>query len=106
MPFRVPAARLQVSMHCCQQHVSTGQVNPPLKFPTVAQPDVRTMIGAVMVATTVLFGAIARFEGRLISERTKDGLLAVRKRGRTPGRLPLHADKVSAPQELLKTESS
>jgi len=48
-----------------------------------------------------VFGAIAHFERRLISERTKDGLLAARKRGRTPGRPSLHADTVSAIQELV-----
>lgn len=36
-----------------------------------------------------VFGAIAHFERRLISERTKDGLAAARKHGRTPGRPPL-----------------
>ena len=32
-----------------------------------------------------VFGAVAQFERRLISERTKDGLATVRKHGRTPG---------------------
>ena len=32
-----------------------------------------------------VFGAIAHFERRLISERTRDGIAAARKRGRTPG---------------------
>ena len=36
-----------------------------------------------------VFGAIAHFERRLISERTRDGIAAARKRGRTPGRPPL-----------------
>ena len=48
-----------------------------------------------------VFGAIAHFERRLISERTKDGLRAARKRGRSPGRPPLHEDTVSAQQELV-----
>ncbi len=33
-----------------------------------------------------VFGAIAQFERRLISERTKDGLRTARKQGRVPGR--------------------
>ena len=33
-----------------------------------------------------VFGAIAHFERRLISERTRDGIAAARKRGRRPGR--------------------
>ena len=36
-----------------------------------------------------VFGAIAQFERRLISERTKDGIATARKRGRNPGRPPL-----------------
>ena len=57
-----------------------------------------------------VFGVIAHFERRLIqqrverrliSERTKDGLRAARKRGHSPGRPPLHADTVSALQELV-----
>ena len=53
-----------------------------------------------------VFGAIAHFERRLISERTKDGLRAARKRGRSPGRPPLHADTVSALQELVDNGTS
>ena len=33
-----------------------------------------------------VFGSFAHFERRLISERTRDGIAAARKRGRTPGR--------------------
>ena len=36
-----------------------------------------------------VFGFIAQFERRLISERTKDGLSTARKYGRNPGRPPL-----------------
>ena len=36
-----------------------------------------------------VFGAIAQFERRLISERTKDWLATARKHGRNPGRPPL-----------------
>ena len=53
-----------------------------------------------------VFGAIAHFERRLISERTKDGLLAARKRGSSPGRPPLHAHTVSALQELVANGTS
>ena len=53
-----------------------------------------------------VFAAIAHFERRLTSERTKDGPLAARKRGRTPGRPPLHADTVSALQELVDNGTS
>ena len=53
-----------------------------------------------------VFGAIAHFERRLISERTKDGLRTARKRGRTPGRPSLHSDTVSALQELVDNGTS
>ncbi|MCY4555656.1 MAG: recombinase family protein [Chloroflexi bacterium] len=48
-----------------------------------------------------VFGAIAHFERRLISERTRDGIAAARKRGRTPGRPPLDPDTISAAQKLI-----
>ena len=48
-----------------------------------------------------VFGAIAHFEQRLISERTRDGIAAARKRGRTPGRPPLDPETVSAAQKLI-----
>lgn len=38
-----------------------------------------------------VFGAIAHFERRLISERTKGGIEAARVQGRQPGRPPLEA---------------
>ena len=37
-----------------------------------------------------VFGAIAHFERRLITERTRDGIATARKRGRLPGRPSLH----------------
>ena len=43
-----------------------------------------------------VFGAIAHFERRLISERTKDGIAAARARGKLPGRQPLDMSKVHA----------
>ncbi len=47
-------------------------------------------------------GAIAHFERRLISERTRAGIAAARKRGRTPGRPPLHPDTVSAAPKMIE----
>lgn len=48
-----------------------------------------------------VFGAIAHFERRLISERTKDGLQAARMRGSKPGRPPLKPDTITALQNLV-----
>lgn len=48
-----------------------------------------------------VFGAIAHFERRLISERTKDGLASARKHGRVPGRPPLQPATISALQDLV-----
>jgi DNA invertase Pin-like site-specific DNA recombinase len=48
-----------------------------------------------------VFGAIAHFERRLIAERTKDGILAARARGKRPGRQPLDRDKVAAALKLV-----
>ena len=44
-----------------------------------------------------VFGAIAHFERRLISERTKDGVAAAQAKGKRPGRQPLDMKK-STPQ--------
>lgn len=49
-----------------------------------------------------VFGAIAHFERRLISERTKDGIEAARTQGRKPGRPPLKAETVLALQNLVQ----
>ena len=49
-----------------------------------------------------VFGAIAHFEARLISERTRDGIAAARKRGRKPGRPPLDPETVAAAQKLIE----
>ena len=48
-----------------------------------------------------VFGAIAHFERRLISERTKDGLINARKHGRVPGRPPLPPETISALEDLI-----
>lgn len=49
-----------------------------------------------------VFGAIAHFERRLISERTKDGIEAARAQGRKPGRPPLGEETVLALQNLVQ----
>lgn len=48
-----------------------------------------------------VFGAIAHFERRLISERTKDGIEAARARGRKPGRPRLDKETITAIQHLV-----
>ena len=48
-----------------------------------------------------VFGAIAHFEQRLISERTKDGIKAARARGRKPGRPSIDVDKRDAALKLV-----
>lgn len=48
-----------------------------------------------------VFSAIAHFERRLIAERTKDGILAARARGKRPGRQPLDRDKIAAALKLV-----
>jgi DNA invertase Pin-like site-specific DNA recombinase len=53
-----------------------------------------------------VFGAIAHFERRLISERTKDGVAAARAKGRQPGRQPLDMKKVEAAIKLIKANMS
>jgi DNA invertase Pin-like site-specific DNA recombinase len=53
-----------------------------------------------------VFGAIAHFERRLISERTKDGIAAARAKGRMPGRQPLDMDKVEAAIKLIEANVS
>ena len=50
-----------------------------------------------------VFGAIAHFERRLIAERTRDGIVAARKRGRSPGRPPLDPETVSAARKLIES---
>ena len=49
-----------------------------------------------------VFGAIAHFERRLVSERTRDGIAGARERGRKPGRVPLDQKTVSAAQTLIE----
>ena len=49
-----------------------------------------------------VFGAIAHFERRLISERTRDGMEAARKRGKKPGRPKLDNETVLSAQKLIE----
>ncbi len=53
-----------------------------------------------------VFGAIAHFERRLISERTKDGIAAARAKGKQPGRQPLDMKKVEAAITLIQAGTS
>jgi DNA invertase Pin-like site-specific DNA recombinase len=53
-----------------------------------------------------VFGAIAHFERRLISERTKDGIAAARTKGKRPGRQPLDMGKVDAAIKLVEARVS
>ena len=49
-----------------------------------------------------VFGAIAHFERRLISERTREGLAAARRRGSRPGRPPVDPEKATALRRLVE----
>lgn len=53
-----------------------------------------------------VFGAIAHFERRLISERTKDGIAAARAKGKQPGLQPLDMAKVHAAIKLVEARIS
>lgn len=53
-----------------------------------------------------VFGAIAHFERRLISERTKDGIAAARAKGKKPGRQPLDIKKIQAAIKLVESDMS
>jgi len=50
-----------------------------------------------------VFGAIAHFERRLISERTKDGLAAAKAKGNLPGRPPVDQAKLDAAFTLIES---
>jgi DNA invertase Pin-like site-specific DNA recombinase len=52
-----------------------------------------------------VFAAIAHFERRLISERTKDGITAARAKGKRPGRQPLDMKKVEAAIKLIEAKT-
>src|SRR3546814_9680462 len=53
-----------------------------------------------------VFGAIAHFERRLISERTRDGIAGARAKGKLPGRQPLDMAKVHAAIKLVEASIS
>ena len=53
-----------------------------------------------------VFGAIAHFERRLISERTKDGIAAARAKGKRPGRQPLDMTRIDAAIKLVEARIS
>jgi DNA invertase Pin-like site-specific DNA recombinase len=53
-----------------------------------------------------MFGSIAHFERRLISERTKDGIMAARAKGKLPGRQPLDMTRVDAAIKLVEARTS
>jgi DNA invertase Pin-like site-specific DNA recombinase len=53
-----------------------------------------------------VFGAIAHFERRLISERTRDGIAAAKAKGKRPGRQPLDQTKVDAAKTLIAAGTS
>lgn len=49
-----------------------------------------------------VFGAIAHFERRLIIERTRDGIVAARARGKVPGRPALDTEVVASALKLVE----
>jgi DNA invertase Pin-like site-specific DNA recombinase len=53
-----------------------------------------------------VFGAIALFERRLVSERTKDGIAAARAKGKKLGRQPLDRSKLDTALTLIKAKTS
>ena len=50
-----------------------------------------------------VFGAIAHFERRLISERTKDGIAAARLKGKVPGRPGLNPETLDSAIKLVES---
>ena len=50
-----------------------------------------------------VFGAIAHFERRLISERTKDGIASARLKGKIPGRPNLDKEKLASALKLIES---
>jgi hypothetical protein len=72
-------------------------------MPAIHFTEVRSFMEALAFskATPVVRGAIAHVERRLISERTKGGIVAARARGKRPGRQRLDAAKVEAAIKLV-----
>lgn len=52
-----------------------------------------------------VFGAIAHFERRLISERAKDSIAAARAKGNKPGRQPLDMKRDEAAMKLVQART-
>ncbi|HEU0221485.1 MAG TPA: recombinase family protein [Paracoccaceae bacterium] len=48
-----------------------------------------------------VYGAIAQFGRELIAERTRDGLVAARRRGKRLGRPPVDAEKIASALKLV-----
>lgn len=53
-----------------------------------------------------VFGAIAHFERRLISKRTKDSIVAARAKGKRPRRQPLDMKKMDAAIKFIEAKIS
>jgi len=76
-----------------------------LKEQDIGLISIEERIATTSAAGELIFqvlGAIAHFERRLISGRTKDGIKAARAKGRNPGRPPLEAETVLALQNLAQ----
>ena len=83
---------------------TASNLTVPLKERGIALVSLEERIDTGSAAGELIFhvfGAIAHFERRLIAERTKDGILAARARGKRPGRQPLDRDKVAAALKLV-----
>jgi len=68
--------------------------------------DTSSAAGELVFHVFHVFGAIAHFERRLISERTRDGIAAARAKGKRPGRQPLDQAKVDAAMTLIAANTS
>ena len=75
-----------------------------LKEPGVALLSLEEKIDTSSAAGELVFhvfGAIAHFERRLISKRTRDGIAAARAKGKHPGRQPLDRARAEAALKLV-----
>ena len=115
--FRPGGPRCTARLCRARQRPDRNTVRSPRAFAREASRDRRDAQGAEIDLVSLeedidtasatdepvfhVFAAIAHFERRLISERTKDGPLTTRKRGSTLGWPPLHADTISALHELV-----
>ena len=62
--------------------------------------DTTTSTGKLLFT---LMSALAQFERDVLADRTKEGLVAARARGRKGGRKPINSDSVSKAVKLYKT---